>query len=303
VKESKKVECLIFCRVNRHVLSVTASLILTFVLSLVIFVHVASAQDVEELKTKVRSFGLSADVNSEKDITVKGETNSSSSYGLELNPDSGITINWQARITVNAPFALKVEGKGSGVNFKLMSDALIENKANNGIGLNIVNPVKLNLSGGVIKGHTALTPAKNLDPDTKNATILFFTGNSSIHNTIASDYPNLKGIVFGDMDGRVYGSVKLTQALTIPEGYTLTIPAGASLNNQGVITNNGKIVVHGTLSGKKIGGKGTIEKENGGGGGGGEGGAGGCNAGFGTLAIVVMLAAVLAGKKFSQKNN
>ena len=114
------------CRVNRHVLSVTASLILTLVLSLVVFVHVASAQDVKELKTQIEGFnggGLSAEVNG-KEISVTGGTNRSSRYGLELDPDSGIIINWRAQITVNAPCALNI--KGNGVTFNLMPRNLLK---------------------------------------------------------------------------------------------------------------------------------------------------------------------------------
>ena len=203
-----------------------------------------------------------------------------------MKPDKGITINWRAAITTAktsvSSYALAVEG--SSVTFNLMPGALIENKANTGTALDIANPVKLNLSGGVIRGYTALKPVRNIHSDTKNATIFFFTGNSPVHNTIASDYPNLKGIVFEGRDGRVYGSVTLTQSLTISKGYTLTIPSGASLNNQGVIINNGKIVNNGTLTGRPVEGNGT----GGGNGGGGEDGVTGCSAGIGIAGLCAL---------------
>ncbi len=61
---------------------------------------------------------------------------------------------------------------------------------------------------------------------------------------------NVNAIIFEDTSGTVYGSLPLTEALTIPEGSSLIIPEGASLTiPEGVtITMNGNLTVDGTLT-------------------------------------------------------
>ena len=66
------------------------------------------------------------------------------------------------------------------------------------------------------------------------------------------------GIVFIDQVGAVYGNVTLQDELTIEVGERLTIPAGASLNSDGKLTNKGTIDVEnggtlkGTITGKQL---------------------------------------------------
>ena len=63
-------------------------------------------------------------------------------------------------------------------------------------------------------------------------------------------------IVFENGEGTVYGDVTLQEnltvgadeSLTIPHGATLTIPSGVTVNNSGVITNEGTINNQGTLT-------------------------------------------------------
>lgn len=61
---------------------------------------------------------------------------------------------------------------------------------------------------------------------------------------------NVNAIIFENTSGTVYGSLTLTEALTIPEGSSLIIPEGASLTiPEGVtITMNGNLTVDGTLT-------------------------------------------------------
>ena len=66
--------------------------------------------------------------------------------------------------------------------------------------------------------------------------------------------PSGTGIVFDGTEGTVYGDVTLDESLTINQGETLTIPDDSSLNSNGKLTNNGKIIVD---NGGKL--EGTIE--------------------------------------------
>ena len=65
------------------------------------------------------------------------------------------------------------------------------------------------------------------------------------------------GIVFNGNSGTVYGNVTLEDDLEIASGETLTIPDDSSLNSNGKLTNNGKIIVdnggklEGTINGNQ----------------------------------------------------
>ena len=69
--------------------------------------------------------------------------------------------------------------------------------------------------------------------------------------------PSGTGIVFDGTEGTVYGDVTLDESLTINQGETLTIPDDSSLNSNGKLTNNGKIIVdnggklEGTINGNQ----------------------------------------------------
>jgi hypothetical protein len=277
----------------KRTLCIMAGFVLVAVFSQVILARPVSADTVKELQEQIESYngrGLEASVNGNT-ITVTGVTRNASE-GLYLNLDSDITIEWKAEISGNIPAAGRntLEIRGHSAKFQVMQGALIENKASDGTALDIGDSVRLYLSGGALKGYIALNPRtynSSIYSD-GNATILFFTGDYPIHDAIAGKYRDLRGIVFEYQDGRVYGTTTLAQSLTIPEGYTLTIPSGASLDNKGRIINNGKIVNNGTLTGRPVEGN-PIEGGGGGGNGGGnDGGVSGCNAGAGIAGLCAL---------------
>ena len=71
-------------------------------------------------------------------------------------------------------------------------------------------------------------------------------------NRIGDNTPDdWSGVIFQGSTGQVYGtSVTPTEDFTIPTGYTLTIPAGATLDVSNVsVTNNGTIICNGTING------------------------------------------------------
>jgi predicted outer membrane repeat protein len=81
------------------------------------------------------------------------------------------------------------------------------------------------------------------------------------------DVDIVKGVVFEDGVGTVYGNVTLPgdltvengETLTVPSGSSLTVPSGTSLTNSGTITNNGTINNNGAIAGSgTITGSGTI---------------------------------------------
>ena len=72
--------------------------------------------------------------------------------------------------------------------------------------------------------------------------------NSSTDIQIGGDNNSSGGIVFDGNEGTVYGSVTLQEDLTVENGQTLTIPDGASLNTDGMLTVDG-----GTLTGDVTG--------------------------------------------------
>ena len=72
--------------------------------------------------------------------------------------------------------------------------------------------------------------------------------NSSTDIQIGEGQNSSGGIVFDGNEGTVYGSVTLQEDLTVENGQTLTIPDGASLNTDGMLTVDG-----GTLTGDVTG--------------------------------------------------
>lgn len=286
--------------------------VLLSVLSMAFFVFPASALNVNALKAQIESHnggGLVATVNGNV-ITVTGSNRSNANTPLQLYIDNNITIRWQAEISANIPYqnshgqTLEIDhdfhGNGDrNVWFEVLPGAFIENTASDGIALDIDDPVKLSLSGGVLKGYEALDIGEYHSPiySDGNATIMFFANRyypspiNDLFNYIALHYPSAMGIVFAGTDGRVYGNVALApgQTLEIPVGYTLTIPGGASLNNKGRIINNGTIV--GNVTGNSVEGKGSSNS------GGGASSGGGCDAGMGIAGLLALAAGSMRARK------
>ena len=101
-------------------------------------------------------------------------------------------------------------------------------------------------------GTSSLTVSGNAVVDTRDSKILIASQASEVQVSAGSDGNG--GIVFNGKSGTVYGSVTLQDALEIKSGETLTIPDDSSLNSNGKLTNNGKIIVD---NGGKL--EGTIE--------------------------------------------
>lgn len=115
------------------------------------------------------------------------------------------------------------------------------------------------ISGGVVTADHIGAGGSNQEgtfSTTKSGNAVIFT--SSISDQSGKD--NWSGLIFEGNDGKVYGnSYILDQEITIPTGKTLTVESGktitvangASLNNNGTVTNNGTIYIQ--LGGTYIG--------------------------------------------------
>ena len=101
-------------------------------------------------------------------------------------------------------------------------------------------------------GPSSLTVSGNAMVDTEGSTGGIINGSPDSFQIGADGESG--GIVFNGKSGTVYGDVTLQDALTIGEGESLTIPDDSSLNSNGKLTNNGKIIVD---NGGKL--EGTIE--------------------------------------------
>ena len=99
---------------------------------------------------------------------------------------------------------------------------------------------------------SSLTVSGNAVVDTRDSKILISSGASKVQVGAGSDGNG--GIVFDGKSGTVYGNVTLDESLIIGSEETLTIPDDSSLNSNGKLTNNGKIIVD---NGGKL--EGTIE--------------------------------------------
>ena len=104
-------------------------------------------------------------------------------------------------------------------------------------------------------GTSSLTVSGNAVVDTRNSQIMAQNKETVVQVGAGSDGNG--GIVFNGKSGTVYGDVTLDESLTIGEGETLTIPDDSSLNSNGNLTNNGKIIVdnggklEGTINGNQ----------------------------------------------------
>lgn len=101
-------------------------------------------------------------------------------------------------------------------------------------------------------GTSSLTVSGNAVVDTRDSKILIASQASEVQVSAGSDGNG--GIVFNGKNGTVYGDVTLEDDLEIASSETLTIPDDSSLNSNGKLTNNGKIIVD---NGGKL--EGTIE--------------------------------------------
>ncbi len=110
-------------------------------------------------------------------------------------------------------------------------------------------------SGTNNAGTSSLTVSGNAVVDTRNSQIMAQNKETVVQVGAGSDGNG--GIVFNGKSGTVYGDVTLDENLTIGSEETLTIPDDSSLNSNGKLTNNGKIIVdnggklEGTINGKQ----------------------------------------------------
>ena len=107
-------------------------------------------------------------------------------------------------------------------------------------------------SGTNNAGTSSLTVSGNAVVDTRNSQIMAQNKETVVQVGAGSDGNG--GIVFNGKNGTVYGDVTLDESLIIGSEETLTIPDDSSLNSNGKLTNNGKIIVD---NGGKL--EGTIE--------------------------------------------
>ena len=107
-------------------------------------------------------------------------------------------------------------------------------------------------SGTNNAGTSSLTVSGNAVVDTRNSQIMAQNKETVVQVGAGSDGNG--GIVFNGKSGTVYGDVTLDESLIIGSEETLTIPDDSSLNSNGKLTNNGKIIVD---NGGKL--EGTIE--------------------------------------------
>ena len=110
-------------------------------------------------------------------------------------------------------------------------------------------------SGTSNAGTPSLTVSGNAVVDTRNSQIMAQNKETVVQVGAGSDGNG--GIVFDGKSGTVYGDVTLEDDLEIASGETLTIPDDSSLNSNGKLTNNGKIIVdnggklEGTINGNQ----------------------------------------------------
>ena len=110
-------------------------------------------------------------------------------------------------------------------------------------------------SGTNNAGTSSLTVSGNAVVDTRNSQIMAQNKETVVQVGAGSDGNG--GIVFNGTEGTVYGEVELQNDLEIKSGETLTIPDDSSLNSNGKLTNNGKIIVdnggklEGTINGNQ----------------------------------------------------
>ena len=170
---------------------------------------------------------------------------------------NGITISSQsgnASLTINnASVVANIEGQSyHGVSIKSNSQGSpalslsvdggsLTAQSTNGYG------IVFSVSYGTTDPSTSMTVQNN-------ALVKATSINAS---QVSEPTPQGTGIVFNGNTGTVYGDVSLDKSLTIGEGETLTIPDDSSLNSNGKLTNNGKIIVdnggklEGTINGNQ----------------------------------------------------
>ena len=110
-------------------------------------------------------------------------------------------------------------------------------------------------SGTSNAGTSSLTVSGNAVVDTRNSQIMAQNKETVVQVGAGSDGNG--GIVFNGKSGTVYGDVTLEDDLEIASDETLTIPDDSSLNSNGKLANNGKIIVdnggklEGTINGNQ----------------------------------------------------
>ena len=231
----------------------------------------------------VIAFSQTADV-SLKIVVSQGTSTITGKGGIRVESTTG-----NASLSIKGPGSLDVEPKGSNSGITLCSskntnldidgaDVTASSPAQYGVYLIsstdasststiTVNNGSLTTSGngnvGIYyywsgtnnAGTSSLTVSGNAVVDTRNSQIMAQNKETVVQVGAGSDGNG--GIVFNGKNGTVYGDVTLDESLIIGSEETLTIPDDSSLNSNGKLTNNGKIIVdnggklEGTINGNQ----------------------------------------------------
>ena len=136
-------------------------------------------------------------------------------------------------------------------------------------------------TGGTVTGPAGAGGSYGIFVESEDTSTVTINGNSVVRANMTGEkgvdgepisgdsIDKQNGIIFENGEGTVCGNVILREdltvgadeSLTIPHGATLTIPSGVTVNNSGVITNEGTIDNQGTLTiepGGGLAGSGTV---------------------------------------------
>ena len=231
----------------------------------------------------VIAFSQTADV-SLKIVVSQGTSTITGNGGIRVDSKTG-----NASLSIKGPGSLDVEPKGSNSGITLCSskntnldivgaDVTASSPAQYGVYLisstdaSSTSTITVNngslttggngnvgiyyyWSGTSNAGTSSLTVSGNAVVDTRNSQIMAQNKETVVQVGAGSDGNG--GIVFNGKSGTVYGDVTLDESLIIGSEETLTIPDDSSLNSNGKLTNNGKIIVdnggklEGTINGNQ----------------------------------------------------
>ncbi|MCL2225007.1 MAG: hypothetical protein FWB96_08595 [Defluviitaleaceae bacterium] len=103
--------------------------------------------------------------------------------------------------------------------------------------------------GNVIVNGGTVTSSGGTAPDSRGIMgNLNMDGNGVVFASSTDTVVRNNGILFDGNSGTVYGNVTLEMDLTIPNGYTLTVPSGTTIVNNAAINNSGTINNLGTIN-------------------------------------------------------
>ena len=231
----------------------------------------------------VIAFSQTADV-SLKIVVSQGTSTITGTGGIRVESTTG-----NASLSIKGSGSLKVEPKGSNSGITLCSskntnldidgaDVTASSPAQHGVYLisstNASSTSTITVNNGSLTtggngyvgiyyywsgtsnaGTSSLTVSGNAVVDTRNSQIMAQNKETVVQVGAGSDGNG--GIVFNGKSGTVYGDVTLEDDLEIASDETLTIPDDSSLNSNGKLTNNGKIIVdnggklEGTINGNQ----------------------------------------------------